>query len=209
MSKRRKKTTKKQKSQVVEAKRGAGLEQLFGSRARVKILRLLLGSSEAFYLRELARRTKQHLNSIRREIGNLNRLGLVTGEKGNDRKIYFRINEENVFYPELKALITKSQFLLRSSLAQKIKKIGQIKLLVMTGFFTNSPEAMTDILIVGRVNRRKLKALVRQFEKDFGREINYTVLTSPEFSYRHEITDRFLYSILEGKKVVVIDDLGK
>ena len=28
-----------------------------------------------------------------------------------------------------------------------------------------------------------------------------------EYKYRHDITDRFLYEILEGKKIVVIDRL--
>ena len=29
-----------------------------------------------------------------------------------------------------------------------------------------------------------------------------------EFIYRKDITDRFLYSILEGKKIIVIDKLS-
>ena len=41
-----------------------------------------------------------------------------------------------------------------------------------------------------------------------GRPINYTLMDMKEFKYRKDITDIFLYSILEGSKIIVVDEIG-
>ncbi|MDP3771468.1 MAG: hypothetical protein Q8R16_04160, partial [bacterium] len=68
-------------------------------------------------------------------------------------------------------------------------------------------DATTDAVIVGKLNRPLLARLMRQFERDLGRPMNYTVMSEREFRYRWDVGDRFLYGILEGKKIVVIDEL--
>ena len=85
---------------------------------------------------------------------------------------------------------------------------GNISYLALTGTFTGEAEAPTDVLVVGKVNRDRLSALIRSFEKEVGKEINYTVMTAQEFTYRKDVTDRFLYSILESKKLTVIDTIS-
>ena len=54
------------------------IEQLFGSKTRARLLSLFLENSErCFYVRELTRRIDAQLNSVRRELQNLVRLGIV------------------------------------------------------------------------------------------------------------------------------------
>jgi len=54
------------------------LEQLFGSKTRVMLLRLFLNNPEKFYfVRELTRSLETHLNSIRRELSNLESIGII------------------------------------------------------------------------------------------------------------------------------------
>jgi len=36
-------------------------------------------------------------------------------------------------------------------------------------------------------------------------EINYTLMPRDEFLYRKQVADRFLMSILDGEKIVMID----
>ncbi|MBI4779271.1 hypothetical protein HY797_02355, partial [Candidatus Falkowbacteria bacterium] len=45
-------------------------------------------------------------------------------------------------------------------------------------------------------------------EVELGKEINFTVFENQEFKYRRDITDIFLYGILDGRKLVVIDEVG-
>ena len=68
------------------------LGHLFGSNARVKILKIfLLHPEEKYYIRQLARKLKLQVNSIRRELENLEKFGLLvsrtsTGEEPVDTK---------------------------------------------------------------------------------------------------------------------------
>lgn len=195
------------------------LEHLFGSKTRVKLLRIFVSHPEnAYYVRELTRLTRLQINAIRRELENLQKLELIvdqasdnTGTRrtaGRQEKRFYRINTAHVLYAELRALLLKAQLLLEHDLVKKIQSLGSIKLLMLGGLFVGSPGAPTDLLIVGSVPQEKLKKLIQRFERELNTEINFTTFTPAEYKYRKDMTDRFLYSILESKKIVVVDDLG-
>jgi hypothetical protein len=181
------------------------LEQLFGSKTRVKLLKLFLTQSNFYYIRELVRLTNSYINSTRRELKNLLKIGIIK-EKNQNRKKYFAINKNFILYPELKILITKSRILLKDKLKEKLERLGQIRLLILTGFFVDLP-SQTDILIVGKLNRKKLKHIIESLEKEIEQKINYTIMSFQEFRYRSDLTDNFLYNILENKKIVLINKI--
>lgn len=184
-------------------------ETLFGSRTRVKILKLFLvdtSGKKTFYVREICRRIQEHLNSVRRELENLRKMGLLTARQKN-RKKFWRLNTDFIFLSELRALFTKSNLLVEGVLAGKLRELGRPRLLVLTGFFTDTKNP-TDVLVVGRLNRKKLAKVMKRFEKKLARSINYTIMSTKEFKMRRELTDRFLFNILENKKIVLINELG-
>jgi DNA-binding transcriptional regulator YhcF (GntR family) len=191
------------------------LEKLFGSNSRVKILKIfLLNANQKFYIRQLARDLKLQLNSVRRELENLEKFGLLIssvgseGEKTKQEKKFYQVNPDFVLFEEIKALIMKAQILYEKDFIEKLKNIGKLKLLVLTGIFVNNPNSPIDLLIVGKFNKLKFLKLIREIEKEMGREINYTLFDRQELKYRHDITDVFLYNVLEGRKIVVIDEIG-
>jgi len=54
------------------------MEKLFTSRTRVKLLTLfLIESKKEFYVKELQRRIKENVTSVRRELENLKKLGFA------------------------------------------------------------------------------------------------------------------------------------
>ncbi|MBI4426293.1 MAG: hypothetical protein HY567_01845 [Candidatus Kerfeldbacteria bacterium] len=184
------------------------LEQLLSSRTRVKLLRLLfLNPEQSYFVREMVRKTGEHLNSIRREVQNLLALGLLT-EAAAGKKKFYRVSTEHGLYPELKALVFKAQVVEQKRTLRDLQRVGRIKYLCLTGFFAGLEHTLTDILIVGSVNRLRLRRLLRRFQRDFDREISYTVMSPSEFKYRNDLTDRFLYTILESPKIVIVDKLG-
>ena len=63
-----------------------------------------------------------------------------------------------------------------------------------------------DLLIVGNVVLPELALLIREEEKRLNTEINYTVMTEEEFSFRRKKRDPFIISILAGSRVVLIGD---
>lgn len=205
------------------------LEKLFGSRSRVKILNIfLLNPTEKFYIRELSRRLKLQLNSVRRELVNLEKFGILisslsTGKEQEDKteskkkryisrtrqeKKYYQVYPDFVLFEEIKALIIKAQILYEKDFINKLEKIGQPRLLILTGIFVNNSDVPVDLLLVGRFNKTKLAKLIGELENELGKEINYTLMGAGEFKYRKDITDIFLYNILEGRKIVAIDKIG-
>ena len=61
------------------------LGKLFGSKARVKILKLfLLHPENKFYIRQIARGLKLQLNSVRRELENLETFGILISRSADE-----------------------------------------------------------------------------------------------------------------------------
>lgn len=216
------------------------LDKLFGSHTRVKLLKLfLLHSKQRYYIREIARNLSLQLNSVHRELVNLEELGIIrsgaadsdeiitAGEdnsapaelspaelkelKKTDKKAdkkFYQANRDFVFFNEIKALIIKSQIMYEKDFADKLKKLGKIKLLVLTGFFVGNADSNIDLLMVGDFNKTKLVKLVKELESELVREVNYSTMTDEEFTYRREIADVFLYNVLDRDKIVVLDEGG-
>lgn len=195
------------------------IEQLFGSKTRVMLLRLFLNNPEKFYyVRELTRNLDTHLNSIRRELDNLKKMGIIEfytktdlereiEKEIKDNKKYYKLNSSFVFINELTSLLNKAHVVLDKTLIKKVENLGDVKFFLLSGIFVGRDDAPVDILVVGTINRIKLRNLVKNFEKDLGKTINYTIMTKSEFQYRFNITDRFLYDILGGKNMIIIDSL--
>jgi hypothetical protein len=123
-------------------------------------------------------------------------------------KKFYRVNTDFILFEELRALILKSQVLNEKKYLEKLLKIGKVQLMVLCGIFVNDFDSPIDILIVGGNNRNRIVDQIRDMEREVGREINFTIMDMEEFKYRRDMTDVFLYSILEGKKIKLIDELG-
>lgn len=196
------------------------LDALFGSVARTKFLNfLLLHQAAPYHLRQLARELNLPSSTVRRELENMLKFGLIKEEKNQEletektkdknasksEKKYFSLNKDFILYPEIKALFIKSQILSSQKFISGLQKICQPKFLALTGLFTNDLEAPTDLLIVGQIRRPAFLRLMRELEKDLGREINFTILSEKEFKYREEVMDIFLHNILKGKIITLIN----
>jgi len=196
------------------------LEDLFGSKTRAKLLNLFYNNTDgAFYVRGITRDLKENINSVRREILNLEKMEIIKSvpldqvdisnedikKEQQENKKYYQVNKDYTLYNELKNLVLRSKLLVDKRLLEKLKELKGIKLLVLTGVFVGDHQARTDILIMGTVDKKKVKRLISGMEKDFSNPIRYSVLSPKEFAYRNTMTDKFLFEIMEGKKHIVID----
>lgn len=197
------------------AKSNFRLEQIFGSKTRARLLGIFMqNSDQAFFVRELTRKIDAQLNSVRREIDNLLKLGIILevkkgkgkdGKTKSDKKKYFTANPDFMLFEDMRSLFKKVQILMKQNLVQQIDDKGKIDYLAFTGKFVDEKDVPTDIIIVGSIEQKVLQKLVKSFENEFGTEINYTLMPRDEFLYRRQITDRFLFSILEREKVEMIN----
>lgn len=181
------------------------LEHLFGSKTRAQLLAFFFSHpDQAYFTREVTRKIRGHLTAVRRELENLTRLGILTHE-GKGRKKFFRANPDSIIFHELKRVLFKSQIMVELDLLRRLGQIGGVFAVALTGFFVSDDQALTDLLIIGSLNRRKLHRLMTTIQRELDHPVRYTSFGRREFGLRFDIADRFLYSILEGKKIVVYD----
>lgn len=195
------------------------LEHLFGSKTRVKLLRLFFSDPEKrLFVREATRLLDVQINAVRRELEHLVHAGIIlvdteeaTGDAPLDphetKRKYYRLNERSVLYQELRALLMKAHVLGEDSLVQSFISGNDVQYLLFTGMFTNA-ETPIDLLLVGTVTDRRVSKVVGDFEKEYGFSIRYTIMPQREFQERRQLMDRFIYSVLDAPHHVAIDRLA-
>lgn len=184
------------------------IEQLFSSRTRVKLLRLFLSrSDQQFFVRQLVRETGEHINSIRRELANLTAIGLLRTFEQTGKK-YYKVNSEFILYPELKALILKSHLTSERSFMGQLQKLGRVRYLALLGYFIGDRAVATDLFIIGELPRLSLQKLLEEFNRRFGQELRYTLMSDTEYHYRRDVTDKFLFTIINSPQIVLVDEVG-
>jgi len=83
------------------------IEQLFGSKTRVKLLKLFFSNpNRSFYVREITRIVDEQINSVRRELANLLSLGLITSDSSNN-KLYYEVDQKYEYFSELQSMFSE------------------------------------------------------------------------------------------------------
>lgn len=188
------------------------IEQLFGSKTRVKLLRLFYGNpNRSFYVREITRKIDEQINSVRRELSNLLSVGIITSDNTNN-KLYYEVNQKYEYYDPLQEIFGgqkgKKAKPTNSDDAEnddEFKAMGHVDLIIYTGQFTRDLKAPVDVLIVGSVNKNAVDKYISNLESEEGKEIRYTVMRTDDFKYRQQIRDRFITEIMNAKKQVMVD----
>jgi hypothetical protein len=193
------------------------IEQLFGSKTRVKLLQLFYGNpNRSFYVREITRKIDEQINSVRRELANLQSVGIINSDNTNNR-VYYEVDQKFAFYAPLLEIFgarktpaksKKAAVAIEPDEAAELKGLGNIELAALTGQFTRDETSGIDLIIVGNVNQRALQKYVAELEEQEGKELRYSVMSTPDFQYRKQIKDRFVSNILRSKKQVLVDKQG-
>lgn len=187
------------------------IEQLFGSKTRVKLLQLFYSNpNRSFYVREITRKIDEQINSVRRELANLLSIGIISSDTNNNR-LYYEVDQKYEHYKALSAIFgggvigTAEAPVKTGGTAQDLKSLGNVELALYTGQFTRDETSGIDFLLVGDVNPTQVAKFVADLEQKEGKEIRYAVMTPQEFHYRQQVNDRFLALVLSSKTQVLID----
>ena len=181
-------------------------DTLFG-RTRGALLAVLYGNvGEAFYLRQLARRTEITLGAVQRELRQLVDAGLVT-RKTLGSQTFYSANQASPVFEEMRSLVTKTvgvHDVLMEALRPLEKKIN---VAFVYGSLARSGEhaaSDVDLMIVGRVHFEDVVEHLAEAQRTLNREINPTVYSTSEF--RDKLRGNFLKTVLTGKKLFLIGD---
>ncbi|MEO8862962.1 MAG: transcriptional regulator [Candidatus Saccharimonadales bacterium] len=186
------------------------IEQLFGSKTRVKLLQLFYSNpNRSFYVREITRKIDEQINSVRRELANLLSIGIISSDTNNNR-LYYEVVQDYEYYPPLAAIFgagISPSVTAPSATAEKqtLKALGHVELAILTGRITRDDRSGIDLLLVGDLNQSQVTKYVAELEAKEGAELRYTVMNSDEFSYRREVNDRFIGQVLASKMQVLVD----
>ncbi len=196
---------KKQKAQRIQKLRlifyfSYMLKALFSSKTRIKLLTtFLLNPDEEYFIRELTRKLDEQINSIRRELDNLKKIGLLKSRVKN-RKKYYYTNKDFVIFNELKDILLKAMNT-DGDLIRQISRLGEIDLLVLSGIFVGK-DSPVDLLVVGDVDKEKLQNLLAENSKS-GKDLKFTSMSKKDLMYRLEMKDRFVRDLINDDKTIV------
>src|ERR1700742_1359502 len=120
------------------------IEQLFGSKTRVKLLQLFYSNpNRSFYVLEITRKIDEQINSVRRELSNLLSIGIITSDNTNN-KLYYEVNQKYEYFEPLQQIfgggvkkVSKTDSVDDTGDADAgLKSVGRVELAVYTGQFT-------------------------------------------------------------------------
>lgn len=193
------------------------LEKLFGSLARVKIIKLFLfHPDEYFEKNDIATKAKVHVDIVSKELNSLESMGLIrrkNNTKGqNDKKkksSTYVLDSTFIYLNHLRALLINTEPFKHKEIIKKISRAGKIKMIVVSGIFIQADDEKIDILIVGDELKEKILAnIISDLESEIGKELKYVVLNTADFKYRQGICDKLLRDIFDYPHQVVIDRIG-
>ena len=201
------------------------LKALFGSSARVKILRLFLSNLDTCYTQaEVAEHTKVHIQTVRKELNLLTKIGLL--KKENDTRTVLTGRGKNKKETKKKVsgfavdrsfsdLVALRNFILNiqptddKGILKKVSGAGSMKLVIVAGVFIREPDSRIDILVVGdSIHDARLKSAIRDLESHMGRELRYAAFTTSDFTYRLGVYDRLVRDVLDYPHQIIVDKLA-
>lgn len=178
------------------------LKALFSSQTRIKLLStFLLHPEREYFIRELTRLLGEQINSIRRELENLRKIGLVKARHRN-RKKFYHVDTEFPFFAELKSIFSKD-IQTESPFIQAMKKLPGAQLILLAGSFA-STESKVDLLIVGNVKKEMLEGLLLQ--DPTLKHVKYSIFSEADFLYRLSLKDRFITEILNDPRHLIVQN---
>jgi hypothetical protein len=200
------------------------LGKLFGSPARVRLMRLfLMNTEEVFDKVEMGKRSKVTGDSLRKEIKLFEDVGLIksrvvikmrpkkSGKDGDLEKkkvVGYGLNVAFPFLTPLKSLVTEIA-LGKEDVAGRFRNCGQMKLIIVAGIFIDESDSRVDILLVGdKMKKPTIEGALRRLEAELGKELTYGIMETIDFEYRFGIYDKFIRDVIDYPHLVVLNKLN-
>lgn len=191
------------------------LSDLLLGQTRGRILALLFGApDQAFFVREISRRTAVSVGTVQRELEKLAHFELIL-RTTYGRQVFYQANQSHPIFFELRSLVAKTAGVYHLLTEALTPFAGQMAFAFVYGSLANGGEKAgsdVDLMVVGSVPMDDVLMLLSSAEKEIGRAVNPTVYSVSEFRKKLQEGNHFLSAVLRGKKVMLFgdaDELGK
>ncbi|PID83683.1 hypothetical protein CSB09_04860 [Candidatus Gracilibacteria bacterium] len=188
------------------------LSRLFGSKSRVKILEkfvieaTLNTQKEGFFIRELCRDLDEQINAVRRELINLENLGILKSYDKNKKK-YYNLNTHCVIYDQLMEIFLKNYDVMKP-MKDFFKGRRTLELVTLSDaildFRNETTNNIVDIFIIGELDKIEFNNFLEK--TFFGKKIKYAIMSLEDFTNRLEYDDKLVLSILSQKGNIFLKD---
>ena len=187
------------------------LSKIFGSKCRAKLLeRFFLdfyaGKNEGFHMRGLARDLDEQINSVKRELDNLEDLWVLKSKMQLRKKIFY-VNNNFYLLWEFTEIFLKSYNPL-----ENIKKFFRAQnLLEVVIVHENIQHKLSydgknilDIFMIGEIDRGELAIFLE--ETFFDKKVKFAIISTEDFFNRLSYGDKLIQNILREKGNIFIKD---
>lgn len=183
------------------------LEDILNSKSDAAVLSFFLAAPErSFSPLEISKRIRlKYLKTVH----TLNKLVLHGQLKSFNKrgKKYYLINSRYKLLPAIKEYLLKNGPKYQDELFLAIRGLGDVRAAFLSGLFVGHSTLPVDLLIVGRVNLKKLAEFLKNLENLMGQEINYSIMSEKEFIGRRNTFDRFIKDVFDYRHLVVCDNI--
>lgn len=181
------------------------LGKILGSSARVKIMRLfLLNRSKSFKNKDIVKRSRISPDIVRRELRLLSSINFI--KKRSSVSQDWSFNSFFKYAGEFEDLLVRSDTLNKEKILDNFKKVGRVKLFIVSGVFIKNQDSRVDLLIVGdRLKKTRIEQGIRKLEAEIGVELIYAIFDTKEFIYRLNMYDKLVRDILDYPHEVLLE----
>ena len=200
------------------------LGKLFGSEARVKILRLFIFNPEVILdIDMIADKSKVNKKIAKKECDIFEKIHLIKSasffktvkrkKRGKTVEVKVRVhgycvNQSFSYLNALRQLLVSTKSLEGGEVLKMLHKAGKLKLVLVAGVFIQNKDSRLDILVVGdNLKKGVLNNVIRSIEAELGRELLYAYFETPDFNYRLRMYDKLVKDVLDYPHQVLLDKL--
>lgn len=157
-----------------------------------------------YHVRGLVREMKEEINAVRRELQNLESIGILTSEKRSNKLLY-TLNKESIFLKELKNLLRKDSKEIRL-IARGLKELNPSLAILTDNFFTGKHQDKfdVDLLIVTEANAHQVNEALKPLEEKLEKELRVAAVSPNDLTFQIKKRDPFLLNLMAKDKITLI-----
>lgn len=182
------------------------LDNLLISKVRIKMLKqFLYNKEESYHVRALVRELNEEINAVRRELQNLEEIGLLTSQKKGNKLVYTLVSNHSFVKPLYELLRKDEDEVVK--VTKIIQSLGEVNAAVLTEHFfygNHKDNTDVDLLVVSEAHVKDINAVLRKVEETLGREVRAAALRTSEVPFYIKKRDPLLLSVLSKDRITLI-----
>ncbi len=192
---------------------------LFGSQARVKLLRFFLfNPSKEFTFDEISKRARLVRRTARTEMNALERAEVIkkkqfyTQAEGSSKKVRaigYSLNRSFINLQSLQTFLFETAPINGKTVLKHLRKAGTMDFVVVAGIFMRDFDQRLDLMIgMKKYSPTKVETAVRSLESELGVEIRYSAFESGDLVYRVGMYDKLTRDVFDYPHQIIVDKIN-